>query len=114
MHNPPEKIFKILCRKCHNEYDNVKEVIIVEETSILQMTDKLSEGENYILPIEFQPEDVSEFKELLLINKRAIITVFYNGGTEEVKEWNAFKITDKSDIIRNLRSRKEFRQGNWQ
>lgn len=114
LHNPPEQIFKILCRQCHNKYDNVKEVITDETEDVTQINELSIENNNSVLPIEFIPEDIPEFKELLLINKRAIITIYYNGGTTEVKEWNAYKITEKSDIIRNLRSRNEFRQGNWQ
>lgn len=71
-------------------------------------------NQGMVLPIEFRPNDVNKFKELLLLHKRAIITIFYASGTKEKKKWNAFNITEKSDIIRNLRSRVEFRQGNWQ
>lgn len=112
LHNPPEKIFKILCRKCHNEYDNVKEIITIKEDNIVNTDSKTTK--NTLLPIEFLPEDLSEFKELLLLRKSALMTVSYNGGNKEVKEWNASNITEKSDIIGNVRSRLEFRQGNWQ
>lgn len=111
LHNPPEKIFKILCRQCHNKYDNVNEIITIEE-QLKKTIEPINE--NLVLPIEFYPEDISEFKELLIQHKRALITICYNGGNKEIKEWNASKFSEKSDIIRNLRSRNEFRQGNWQ
>lgn len=116
IHNPPEKIFKILCRQCHNDYDKVSGIITIEDQSDEQAPNINNEdtNNNQILPIEFFPEDILEFKELLLKHKRAIISIYYNGGNKEIKEWNASKITQKSDIIRNLRSRNEFRQGNWQ
>ena len=112
LHNPPEKIFKILCRQCHYDYDNVNEVITIEDDNSFNTNTK--ETNNTMLPIEFSPEDPSEFKELLLLRKSALITITYNGGNKEIKEWNASNITEKSNIIGNIRSRLEFRQGNWQ
>ncbi len=114
LHKYPEKIFKILCRHCHQKYDNVGEIITIED---VEMNDKLSSSKynnRDILPIEFVPEDVDEFKEQLLLHKRALIIINYNSGVEEAKEWNASNIKESSDIIGNLRSRKEFRSGNWQ
>ena len=115
LHIPPERIFKILCRQCHREYDNVKEIFTLEDFSENSITTiDINNTDRQVLPIEFSPNDLIEFKELLLVHRRAKITVFYNGGNKEVKEWNALKISEESDIIRNLRSRLEFRQGNWQ
>ena len=73
-----------------------------------------SDTENDVLPIElFIPVDKDEFKKKLLKSKLATITIYYNDNTTESKEWNASKITKKSDIIGNLRSRPEFRRENW-
>jgi hypothetical protein len=70
---------------------------------------------NYrLLPIELKPNDDEKFKELLLINKQATITTFYKNGTFKSTIWKAFNMTANSNIKGNLRSRPEFRNGNWQ
>jgi len=66
------------------------------------------------LRIELNPSDVGEFKRLLLINRRAFITTHYNNQEQIRREWNANNMTENSNIIGNLRSRTEFRVGNWQ
>ena len=67
-----------------------------------------------ILPIELCPKDANSFKTKIMKSKSALITIFYNGGSKEVKHWTANNITEESNIMRNLRSRQEFRQGMWQ
>jgi len=85
-----------------------KETLNPDETELSNTKDK-------ILPIElFIPADKDDFRKMLLKSKSATITIHYNDNTTESKEWNASKITKKSDIIRNLRSRQEFRRENWQ
>ncbi|WP_297513891.1 GreA/GreB family elongation factor [Flavobacterium sp.] len=67
-----------------------------------------------ILPIYLEPQGPEVFKTKLIETKKACIQVFYNDRTRDTKIWNAHNITPNSDIIRNLRSRPEFRSGNWQ
>lgn len=67
-----------------------------------------------ILPIELIPSNSEEFKSKLLTTKQATITIYYNNGDSESKIWNAIKIDHTSNVIGNLRSRQEFRNGNWQ
>ena len=117
LHYPLNSTFKILCKSCHKKYDNVTGSFEVENFEVEDNKDFILESNLIIketLEIEFNPSDILEFKELLLTNKSANITTLYNNNTSEVKEWNASNMTEKSDIIRNLRSRKEFRQGEWQ
>ena len=38
----------------------------------------------------------------------------YNDGREEVRRWDASRMSGSSNVIGNLRSRPEFRAGNWQ
>jgi len=77
-------------------------------------TADLSAGENSdILPITLIPADPEQFRTELLKTKKAIIRINYGKVVEE-KPWNASKFNESSDVIRNLRSREEFRQGNWQ
>lgn len=75
-----------------------------------------NEPKNYdaILPIELIPNDNEVFLKILLKTKSATINTFYKNGTKESKIWKAERMTANSDVIRNLRSRPEFRNGNWQ
>jgi hypothetical protein len=67
-----------------------------------------------VLPIELIPNNNQVFLSTLLKTKRATITTFFKNGTKESKIWKAERMTANSDVIRNLRSRPEFRNGNWQ
>lgn len=67
-----------------------------------------------ILPIELNPNNESEFKRKLLLNKRAFITTMFANGTKQKKIWNANRFRESSGVLGNLRSRPEFRNGEWQ
>lgn len=67
-----------------------------------------------ILPIELNPLNESEFKRKLLYHKRAFITTYFADGTEDRSPWNANRFTETSNVMGNLRSRPNFRNGNWQ
>ncbi|PKP24202.1 MAG: hypothetical protein CVU03_13395 [Bacteroidetes bacterium HGW-Bacteroidetes-2] len=67
-----------------------------------------------ILPIELNPSGEDEFKRKLLLTKKAYITTFYANGTNEKKPWTANSFRESSGVIGNLRSRPEFRNGEWQ
>ena len=66
------------------------------------------------LEIELTPADKQEFLKQLLIRKVAYITTFYENGTQEKKIWRVYQLKEDSDVIGNLRSRPEFRNGEWQ
>jgi hypothetical protein len=66
------------------------------------------------LPITLIPENPNEFLRDLLRTRKAIITTYYTHKEKESKIWYANQMTETSDVIGNLRSRQEFRQGNWQ
>lgn len=69
---------------------------------------------NDSLEIQLNPASESEFRRMLLISKTAYITTFYKDGTSNQKKWDAHKFTESSNVLGNLRSRPEFRKGNWQ
>jgi len=69
---------------------------------------------NGILPIELNPSSESDFKRRLLLTKTAYITTFYKNGTSKQKVWNAQRFRESSGVLGNLRSRPEFRNGEWQ
>ncbi|WP_396165974.1 hypothetical protein [Flavobacterium sp.] len=67
-----------------------------------------------VLPIELIPNNNEVFLNTLLKTKRAIITTFYKNGDKDSKIWNASRMNANSNVIGNLRSRQEYRNGNWQ
>ena len=66
------------------------------------------------LPIELIPANRNEFKRLLLLKRGAIKYECYRDGHIEQRPWLATRVTESSDIIRNLRSSSGYRQGEWQ
>jgi hypothetical protein len=89
--------------------------VLLENRNYIDGFDNYYEsGNTNVLPIEFTPSDLGVFKQLLLKSKEAKITIFYNGNTKDSKIWKANRFSETSDLIRNLRSREEFRQGKWQ
>lgn len=67
-----------------------------------------------ILPIELNPSTEEAFKRRLLLTKTAYITIFYKNGTTKQKTWNAHLFRESSGVLGNLRSRPQFRNGEWQ
>ena len=66
------------------------------------------------LPITLNPVDEEAFKNKLLKTRKAEITIFHADGTVKKKVWEANSFTAKSGVLNNLRSRAEFRNGEWQ
>ena len=76
--------------------------------------ERIVDYSNGILPIELNPSTEFEFKKRLLLTKTAYITTFYKNGTAKQKVWNANRFRETSGVLGNLRSRPEFRNGEWQ
>lgn len=110
LHYPINETIRVLCKSCHRQYDKSENI-----KSTDQDNDVDESGNGGVLPIDLSPSDVEEFKKLLLQSRRADIRIIYDDGREDdIKEWKADNLKDKSNVIGNLRSRPEFRQGNWQ
>ena len=71
-------------------------------------------GRGPTLPITLDPLDPSDFLDALLRTKEAWIEVSYSDGRKEVRRWDASRMSTSSNVIGNLRSRPEFRNGVWQ
>jgi hypothetical protein len=111
-HYPLDKCIKILCRKCHSEYDKKQPPTL--DVEILDVSLESANVDAKILEIQLDPPNKDDFRNALIKSKRAnIITSFSNGKTT-TSEWKAENITPNSSISGNLRSRPEFRSGNWQ
>ena len=67
-----------------------------------------------VLPIALFPADPATFKNDLLRSRRAKIEITYSDGSTKEKDWNADRLDTSSNVIGNLRSRPEFRNGKWQ
>ena len=129
--NYQEKISELIKQDFLNEYDGeliesvLKELkieikrkhseIIQTELPKSQFREpKNIDYSNGILPIGLNPSSESEFKRRLLLTKTAYITTFYKNGTSKQKVWNANRFRETSGVLGNLRSRPEFRNGEWQ
>lgn len=66
------------------------------------------------LRIDLDPEPETVFKKLLLIKKSAKIYIYYGDGRVDERHWDASKFSESSSVMGNLRSRPEFRNGEWQ
>lgn len=67
-----------------------------------------------LLPIALEPSQSAEFRRQLLRCRRAQITTYYDDGRVEHHPWDASRFSETSNVMGNLRSRPEFRQGTWQ
>ena len=71
-------------------------------------------GNGVALPITLLPSPEAAFKDALMRTKQAWIVTTYRDGREEVSPWRANNITQSSNIVGNIRSRPQFRSGEWQ
>jgi hypothetical protein len=90
-----------------------KYILSIEKEADQPIKTTISEIDS-VLPIELIPNKNEVFLKTLLKTKRATITTFFKNGTKESKIWKAERMTANSDVIGNLRSRVEYRNGNWQ
>ncbi len=56
------------------------------------------------LDIIYFADSEESFKQQLLVNKKAYVKLFYTNDTSEIKEWDASKFSDTSQVAGNLRS----------
>lgn len=94
------------------QYEMISDLLDENESSDIKI--KNEQDDISILPVELIPSDSELFKSELLKSKQAAITIYYNNGDNERKIWNASKMNQNSNILGNIRSRQEFRNGNWQ
>ena len=71
-------------------------------------------GRGGTLPITLDPPNSQDFLEALLLAGEAWIEEFYADGHKEIHRWDAPRMSRSSNVLGNLRSRPQYRQGNWQ
>lgn len=115
-HDPVEKAILILCRRCHKKYDVATDCAsTIGPISDAGISEKSLTGTvEGLLPITLHPPQASEFKRQLLICRSAEISIYYRDGRVVNRPWDASKFLESSNLMGNLRSRPEFRQGAWQ
>ena len=64
------------------------------------------------LPIQMDPSGTA-FREQLVANKQAWLSIYYGDGRIQSRRWDASRISPQSNIIANLRSRPDFRNPKW-
>lgn len=114
-HDPVEKAILILCRNCHAKYDAGNHRVLasgVKGTGAANVPSGESTPDT--LPITLEPSQLKEFRSQLLVHRTAKIATYYADGRIEERLWDSSKFTETSDVMKNLRSRPEFRQGAWQ
>lgn len=102
----------ILEKDLNIQYEMILDLLDENESSDIKM--KNEQDDISILPVELIPSDSELFRTELLKSKQATITIYYNNGNIKSKIWNAKKINFNSNILGNIRSRQEFRNGKWQ
>jgi len=106
-HQPIEKAFLFLCRKCHLAYDRNGGKTGAEKNSA-----PTRQGQSLLILLE--PQDEQAFKSRLLETGKALITVYYTDGHVEERLWRASRFNASSSVYGNLRSRPDFRNSTWQ
>lgn len=56
------------------------------------------------LPINFYPESTRAFKNALLKTRSAWVLLHKTDGTRELHHWKAYRFSESSDVLGNLRS----------
>jgi len=118
-HEPFEKAILVLCNACHRRYDSPAVRPKVATQAEAGMDEEgpppgLGLVKSDILPITLNPADPKVFKDQLLNRKAAEITTFYKDSRTLSRPWIANRFAETSNLFRNIRSRPEFRQGEWQ
>jgi 5-methylcytosine-specific restriction endonuclease McrA len=113
LHYPLDEVFKILCQKCHKDYDKSSLSNSLSKNPTFKSDVPLKNGSK-VLPIILNPSEQEIFKKELLEKRKAQIEIIYSDGQKAMSLWDATNINEKSNVIGNLRSRPDFRQGNWQ
>jgi hypothetical protein len=87
---------------------------IFEPAAAPRTTSRPDADNTEVLRFEFDPSPHDMFRARLLETKMARMTIHYKDGHTEDRIWNAANFKEDSNLLGNLRSRPEFRKGEWQ
>lgn len=95
-----------------NQFDPL--LVLCGETRPSTVSPSIASRHSGALPISLEPANQYDFLACLLRSKEAWIEVTYSNGCKDVRRWDASRMGPRSNVINNLRSRLEFRRGEWQ
>ena len=113
----PKSVERFLSRRVHapdNTPDASPPPVQSTETEAHSETQAQSEGQDTTLSITLDPPSSADFREALMRTKRAWFVESYSDGRKEVRPWNAQFVRDSTNVLGNVRSRPNYRQGAWQ
>jgi hypothetical protein len=84
-----------------------------DRTAASRATGRSDADDGEVLRFEFDPSPPDAFKARLLDTKMARMTIHYQDGRTEDKIWYAENFTESANLLSNLRSRPQFRKGEW-
>ena len=114
-HSPIEKAILVLCDVCHRKYDSATFDPERATTSPPPTKKPLRPSMPAdLLPITLDPPRMTDFVDQLLRTRTAEIQTYFRDGRVKSQTWHANQFTRDSNLFGNLRSRPEFRQGQWQ
>lgn len=117
-HSPVEKAILVLCDACHRKYDSKPSVaghtVDPAHPAETPFSPPPTHSPADLLSITLDPPKPSDFVDQLLRTKTAEIQTYFGDGEVNSQTWNADRFTRDSNLFGNLRSRPEFRQGEWQ
>jgi hypothetical protein len=97
--------------------DDLRKLLGTQPINILRRGNKLRRTSTQgtrgsVLPVTLIPQE-PEFKRIILWTHKAQIHITYEDGRSEIRTWNISQITERSNIVGNIRSRPEFRSASW-
>ena len=113
----PELVEEFLLRRVHtlnDALDGSPPLVLSRETNAPSAQRTRREVQGPTLPITLDPQNSADFLAALLRTKEGWLEVSYSDGRKEVRRWDASLMRPSSNVIGNLRSRPEFRNGTWQ
>ena len=113
----PELVEQFLLRRVHalnHALDGHPPLALSRETNAPSAHRTRREVQGPTLPITLDPQNSADFLAALLRTKEGWLEVSYSDGRKEVRRWDASLMRPSSNVIGNLRSRPEFRNGTWQ
>ena len=113
----PELVEQFLAGRAHaltDELERSPPLVVSRETNAPSAKRTRRERKGPALPIALDPQNSADFLDALLRTREAWLEVSYSDGRKEVRHWDASRMSTSSNVIGNLRSRREFRSGTWQ
>lgn len=77
-------------------------------------TARRNNSDREVLPIDLIPENQNIFRDAFIRAGMAMMTIHFSDGRIERRQWKCRKMSQSSNVLGNLRSKPDFRNGTWQ